>query len=44
MLSGKQILVAEDNEWIAEALVQTITDYRGDRSWPGADERRKPLH
>ena len=29
MLSGKRILVAEDNEWIAEALVQTITDYRG---------------
>jgi hypothetical protein len=29
MLSGKRILVAEDNEWIAAALVQTITDYRG---------------
>ena len=29
MLSGKRILVAEDNDWIAEALVQTITDYRG---------------
>jgi hypothetical protein len=29
MLSGKRILVAEDNDWIAAALVQTITDYRG---------------
>src|SRR6185437_16454833 len=29
MLSEKRILVAEDNDWIAEALVQTITDYRG---------------
>ena len=29
MLNGKRILVAEDNDWIAEALVQTITDYRG---------------
>jgi CheY-like chemotaxis protein len=29
MLSGKRILIAEDNEWIAAALVQTITDYRG---------------
>jgi hypothetical protein len=29
MLSGKRILVAEDNEWIAAALVRTITDYRG---------------
>ena len=29
MLSGKQILVAEDNDWIADALVQTITHYRG---------------
>lgn len=29
MLSGKRILVAEDNDWIAAAPVQTITDYRG---------------
>ena len=29
MLSGKRILVAEDNEWIAEALIHTITDHRG---------------
>jgi CheY-like chemotaxis protein len=29
MLSGKRILVAEDNDWIADALIQTITDYRG---------------
>jgi hypothetical protein len=29
MLRGKRILVAEDNDWIAAALVQTITDYRG---------------
>ena len=29
MLSGKRILVAEDNDWIAAALVQTISDYRG---------------
>ncbi len=29
MLSGKRILVAEDNEWIAAALVQTIADCRG---------------
>jgi hypothetical protein len=29
MLSGKRILVAEDNDWIAAALVQTITDHRG---------------
>ena len=29
MLSGKRILVAEDNDWIAAALIQTITDYRG---------------
>ncbi len=29
MLSGKRILVAEDNDWIAEALIQTITDHRG---------------
>ncbi|HXW70997.1 MAG TPA: hypothetical protein VEK34_06120 [Methylocella sp.] len=29
MLSGKRILVAEDNDFIAYALVQTITDHRG---------------
>lgn len=29
MLRGKRILVAEDNDWIAAELVQTITDYRG---------------
>jgi DNA-binding response OmpR family regulator len=29
MLRGKRILVAEDNDWIAAALIQTITDYRG---------------
>jgi DNA-binding response OmpR family regulator len=29
MLSGKRILVAEDNDWIAEALIQTITEHRG---------------
>jgi hypothetical protein len=29
MLSGKRILVAEDNDWIAAELVQTIADYRG---------------
>lgn len=29
MLSGKRILIAEDNDWIAAELVQTITDYRG---------------
>jgi hypothetical protein len=29
MLRGKRILVAEDNDWIAAALAQTITDYRG---------------
>ena len=29
MLRGKRILVAEDNDWIAAELVQTITDHRG---------------
>ncbi len=29
MLSGRRILVAEDNDWIAEALIQTITDHGG---------------
>jgi hypothetical protein len=29
MLSGKRILVAEDNDWIAAELVQTIADHRG---------------
>jgi hypothetical protein len=29
MLSGKRILVTEDNDWIAAELVQMITDYRG---------------
>jgi hypothetical protein len=29
MLSGKRILVAEDNDWTAAELVQMITDYRG---------------
>ena len=29
MLRAKRILVAEDNDWIAAALVQTITDHRG---------------
>jgi len=29
MLTGKRILVAEDNDWIAHALIQTITNYRG---------------
>jgi hypothetical protein len=29
MLSGKRVLVAEDNDWIAADLVQMITDYRG---------------
>ena len=29
MLRGKRILVAEDNDWIAAALIQTIIDYCG---------------
>jgi DNA-binding response OmpR family regulator len=29
MLSGKRILVAEDNEWIAEALIEAITAHAG---------------
>jgi hypothetical protein len=29
MLSGKRILIAEDNDWIAAGLIQTISDYRG---------------
>ncbi|MBV9528074.1 hypothetical protein [Sphingomonas sp.] len=29
MLSGKRILVAEDNDWIAAELVRMIADHRG---------------